>query len=351
LQPGQKYYYIVGGNCSWSEEHTFTTPPSANQTFILIAYGESGCAEMDGSHHINEHQASLNVTKSVYSQLGNTDFLLNLGGLSFAKGYSSVWDTFFDIMEPIASAIPYMVATGVAEIGQNITNATCSNSTECGGECGVPLMKRFSMPWTNGDSPWYDFNFGSAHFVVISTEHDITTGSTQYQFVVSSLQSVDHSQTPWIIFAGHRPMYTASSQDLREQNITDTLQAHLEPLFRIYQVDVALWSYHHSYQRTCPVYRGNCVEGGTVHIVVGTGGAQLEKNSTDTPNWIKFMNNENHGYVRSSVSPNALSIKFISTDKNSTLDSTELKKSDYSSDLFSQEPDDYPGDYMDHDIV
>jgi hypothetical protein len=63
------------------------------------------------------------------------------------------------------------------------------------------------------------------------------------------------------------------------------------------------------------------------------------------------MNNENHGYVRSSVSPNALSIKFISTDKNSTLDSTELKKSDYSSDLFSQEPDDYPGDYMDHDIV
>jgi hypothetical protein len=278
LQPGQKYYYIVGGNCSWSEEHTFTTPPSANQTFILIAYGESGCAEMDGSHHINEHQASLNVTKSVYSQLGNTDFLLNLGGLSFAKGYSSVWDTFFDIMEPIASAIPYMVATGVAEIGQNITNATCSNSTECGGECGVPLMKRFSMPWTNGDSPWYDFNFGSAHFVVISTEHDITTGSTQYQFVVSSLQSVDHSQTPWIIFAGHRPMYTASSQDLREQNITDTLQAHLEPLFRIYQVDVALWSYHHSYQRTCPVYRGNCVEGGTVHIVVGTGGAQLEKN-------------------------------------------------------------------------
>ena len=26
------------------------------------------------------------------------------------------------------------------------------------------------------------------------------------------------------------------------------------------------------------MYRGNCVEGGTVHLVVGTGGAQLEKN-------------------------------------------------------------------------
>ena len=48
--------------------------------------------------------------------------------------------------------------------------------------------------------------------------------------------------------------------------------------FQIYQVDLALWSYHHSYQRTCPVYRGNCVDGGTVHLVVGTGGAQLEQN-------------------------------------------------------------------------
>ena len=82
---------------------------------------------------------------------------------------------------------------------------------------------------------------------------------------------------------------------------------------QIYQVDLALWSYYHSYQRTCPVYRGNCVDGGTVHLVVGTGGAQLEQNryctsypvqdethrlvakivtfcSTDVPKWIRFMN-------------------------------------------------------------
>lgn len=30
-----------------------------------------------------------------------------------------------------------------------------------------------------------------------------------------------------------RPMYTVSSQNLKEQNITDTLQANLEPLFRV----------------------------------------------------------------------------------------------------------------------
>ena len=40
--------------------------------------------------------------------------------------------------------------------------------------------------------------------MVISTEHYLTTGSTQYEFIVNSLQNVDHDQTPWIIMAGHR---------------------------------------------------------------------------------------------------------------------------------------------------
>jgi hypothetical protein len=211
------------------------------------------------------------------------------------------------------------------------------------------------MPCASEGSPWYDFDFGGAHFVVISTEHDLTTGSTQYEFIVNSLQNVDHDQTPWIIMAGHRPMYTVSSQDLKEQNITDTLQANLEPLFRIYEVDLALWSYHHSYQRTCPVYRGNCVDGGTVHLVVGTGGAQLEQNSTETANWIEFMNNKNHGYVRLSISPDTLAIAFVSSERNATLDSTELLKSDYSSDfyenLFIQPDDDDAIDSVYHDII
>lgn len=40
LTPGQKYYYIVGDNCSWSEEYSFTAPPSSsNETFVLVTYG------------------------------------------------------------------------------------------------------------------------------------------------------------------------------------------------------------------------------------------------------------------------------------------------------------------------
>jgi len=50
----------------------------------------------------------------------------------------------------------------------------------------------------------YGFDYGSAHFVLMSTEHDFGTNSTQYKFLDQHIQNVDRSKTPWLIFAGHR---------------------------------------------------------------------------------------------------------------------------------------------------
>lgn len=33
---------------------------------------------------------------------------------------------------------------------------------------------------------WYSFDYGSVHFVVISTEHDVSPGSTQYRWAVGA---------------------------------------------------------------------------------------------------------------------------------------------------------------------
>ena len=44
-----------------------------------------------------------------------------------------------------------------------------------------------------------------------------------------------------------------------------------------FAVDVALWGHHHSYQRTCPVYRQKCRSDGKapVHVVIGMAGREL----------------------------------------------------------------------------
>jgi len=50
----------------------------------------------------------------------------------------------------------------------------------------------------------YAFDYGSIHFVLMSTEHNFTEGSPQYSFLESHLACVNRSVTPWVVFAGHR---------------------------------------------------------------------------------------------------------------------------------------------------
>ena len=50
----------------------------------------------------------------------------------------------------------------------------------------------------------YGFDYGSAHVVIMSTEHQFTPGTAQYKFLESHLKNVDRNVTPWLIFGGHR---------------------------------------------------------------------------------------------------------------------------------------------------
>ena len=52
----------------------------------------------------------------------------------------------------------------------------------------------------------YGFDYGSAHFVLMSTEHFFDPTSPQYKFLDEHLKAVDRTRTPWLIFAGHRSL-------------------------------------------------------------------------------------------------------------------------------------------------
>ena len=55
----------------------------------------------------------------------------------------------------------------------------------------------------------YSYDYGLVHFIMMSTEHDMGNGSKQYTWLENDLKNVNRAKTPWIIIAGHRPMYTS----------------------------------------------------------------------------------------------------------------------------------------------
>ena len=65
----------------------------------------------------------------------------------------------------------------------------------------------------------YSFDYASVHFIMMSTEHNFTQGSPQYEWMEQDLKNVNRSLTPWVVMAGHRAMYTSQmieSKHLKE---------------------------------------------------------------------------------------------------------------------------------------
>ena len=99
----------------------------------------------------------------------------------------------------------------------------------------------------------------------ISTEHNYTTGSEQWQWLADDLAGVDRSKTPWVIFGGHRAMYINSDYDTgayvpcptnnncstplvpgtSDIAVMNLLIEHVEPLLYKYKVDVGFYGHNH----------------------------------------------------------------------------------------------------------
>ena len=280
LVPSTKYYYRFGCPGAWSDTLTFTTPPRPGDEspFTFLTYGDMGLTPPPGSYKVTGMLAA-EVERGAA-------FIVHQGDLSYAVGYGYIWDQWMTLIEPYASRVPYMVGIGNHEQnhlvggkrdpshdrGEGFHPPWGNYGHDSGGECGVPVYSRFHMPDTGHQPWWYSFDYGTLHVIVLSTEHDFEPGSRQYDWLEGDLHSVDRGVTPWIVAAGHRPMYCSEDYPA-DYEVTLNMQRALEDLFHLYRVDMALWGHYHSYERTCPVYRGACDPSrGVVHVMVGSAG-------------------------------------------------------------------------------
>lgn len=136
---------------------------------------------------------------------------------SLRRGFSTSWDVYFEQLQPLASAMPYMTTIGNHErdwpasgdvfdgaVGAVTDSGVCQVEgrggglaislpllgyhhhsdaadwpshahthnvllplprTYPGGECGVPYERRLAMPTPAPDEPWYSFDMGPVHFL------------------------------------------------------------------------------------------------------------------------------------------------------------------------------------------
>ncbi|GMI84926.1 ARABIDOPSIS THALIANA PURPLE ACID PHOSPHATASE 27, purple acid phosphatase 27 [Hibiscus trionum] len=341
LRPSSIFNYKYGSDAvGWSDEIEFRTPPAGGSDELkFLIFGDMGKAPLDASTEHYIQPGSVSVVKAMVEEMKNgiIDSIFHIGDISYATGFLVEWEFFLNLISPLASKVSYMTAIGNHERDYAGSGAHYSNM-DSGGECGVPYETYFPMPTAAKDKPWYAIEQGPVHFTVISTEHDWTQNSEQHKWMTKDMASVDRSKTPWLIFTGHRPMYSSSLG-----NVDDSFLKVVDPILLANKVDLVLFGHVHNYERTCSISNSQCLampekdESGVdtydngnykapVHAIVGMAGFTLQKFLPFVADWSLIRISE-YGYLRAHATRNELMLEFVNSTSRTVIDSFRITKS------------------------
>merc|ERR1712139_510763 len=91
------------------------------------------------------------------------------------------------------------------------------------------------------------------------------------------------------------------------------------------KVDVLFGAHHHSYQRSCKLRRGRCVDDGMLIINLGNGGASNTPMSGNPKALWKFLTYK-HGYVRTTADRTSIKFEYVYSDVGEVIDEVTLTK-------------------------
>ena len=192
---------------------------------------------------------------------------------------------------------------------------------------------------------WYSFNYGQVHFVQFNTETDFGNGlkgpedaapngpqgsysNAQIDWLEKDLASVNRTETPWVIAAGHRPWYVAGD------GCTDC-QTAFESILNKHNVDLVVSGHVHNYERQNPISNGVVDPKGLNnpsapwYILNGLGGHYdgLDPLVYPLPNYTEFAQDSAYGWSKFTVhNCTHLTHEFVASSNNSVLDRATLFK-------------------------
>lgn len=362
LEPGKTYFYRVGdasANGKLSAIRSFTVPPQAGVSPVsqqqktatsmsFFTFGDLN-SPVGATENFAVEGSCGTTLKLIEQDLATQDAfhhnyvaVMHVGDISYAKGSTFIWDQFGELIQGVASRIPYMVSIGNHDYGylegneldpvkfprNRVFESDGTHGYQSYGECGVPTEKRFHMP-DNGNSVfWYSVEMGLVHHTVLSGEHDFSSGSPMYEWLLNDFKAVDRGKTPWLFVHMHRPMYCSVGY-AGDYDRSLLYRDHLEQVFSDFHVDVVFSGHYHSYERTCPVFDEICYSEedtgkalAPVHLMVGSGGANVDNYGYYDVDW-RAQAFQTYGYGRVHVyNATHTHFEFVSNKEEAVTDST-----------------------------
>ncbi|CAA0836965.1 Purple acid phosphatase 18 [Striga hermonthica] len=245
LEDDTLYFYRCGGE---GPEFQLKTPPAKFPVTFAVA-GDLGQTEW---------------TKSTLDHIQQCKYDVHLlpGDLSYADYMQHKWDTFGELVQPLASERPWMVTQGNHE-KENIPFLV---------DGFVSYNSRWRMPYEESNSSsnlYYSFDVAGVHIVMLGSYTDYDEYSDQYGWLKADLSKVDRKMTPWILVLFHVPWYNSNAA---HQGEGDDMMTAMEPLLYAAGVDVVFAGHVHAYERSKRVFNSRSDPCGAVHITIGDGG-------------------------------------------------------------------------------
>jgi len=288
LKPDTRYQYFCGdGNSdNWSDTHTFDTGTAAGDfTFLYMTDPQSatnGQFEIWGK-----------CIDRAYSAFPDAKFLAIAGDLTDRGGTESYWDRFFSYGD---KALPNL--TIAPAIGNHETD-TGPNTFD----------KHFDFSGNAYGLPGYvySFDYGDAHFMVLSTEKtyaelnskDDRIRTLANKFLDDQIawlrDEVANSHKKWNIVMFHKGLYSGGGHAYSAETLF--YRNKFAPVFDELSIDAVLQGHNHTFDRTF-LYGGKIVPGvtpesasavktsGTVYITANSAGPKFYDASKVKPAYL-----------------------------------------------------------------
>jgi hypothetical protein len=153
---------------------------------------------------------------------------------------------------------------------------------------------------TTFNNLYWSFDYGPIHFTLVDQYSTYTSGSAQYNWIVSDLAA---STKPWKIIMFHEPSWGAGTGHANNT----TAQSVFDPLIKQYGVAVVYNGHNHNYAR-CQVSTAgsDSIAPNVPYITNGGGGAPLDSVDLTYPHVVTAVST--NSYMTFNVSGNSLTI-------------------------------------------